>query len=108
MQYERTFFSLLTNQVSHATFCFIYLCNILYRQSTHIRCQTQLVVINRAKCQLLGKQHICVWDGNFYAQGLCKQLGVLDKGGVVRIGCMHYNTTAELDKLFDLFDELLG
>ncbi len=55
----------------------------------------------------LGKQHICVWDGNFYAQGLCKQLGVLNTGGVVRIGCMHYNTTEELDKLFDLFDELV-
>jgi len=49
-----------------------------------------------------------VWDGNFYAQGLCKQLDVLDKGGVVRIGCMHYNTIEELDQLFNLFDELLG
>jgi cysteine desulfurase family protein (TIGR01976 family) len=62
----------------------------------------------RQVSEFLGKQHICVWDGNFYAQGLCKQLNVLDKGGVVRIGCMHYNTVEELDKLFDLFDELLG
>lgn len=62
----------------------------------------------RQVSEFLGKQHICVWDGNFYAQGLCKQLGVLDTGGVVRIGCMHYNTIEELDKLFDLFDELLG
>ena len=61
----------------------------------------------REVSEFLGKQHICVWDGNFYAQGLCEQLGVLDKGGVVRIGCMHYNTTEELDKLFDLFDQLL-
>ncbi|KPH95321.1 cysteine desulfurase [Pseudoalteromonas porphyrae] len=58
----------------------------------------------REVSEFLGKQHICVWDGNFYAQGLCKQLGVLDSGGVVRIGCMHYNTIEELDKLFDLFD----
>ncbi|KPH65253.1 cysteine desulfurase-like protein [Pseudoalteromonas porphyrae] len=61
----------------------------------------------REVSEFLGKQHICVWDGNFYAQGLCKQLGVLDSGGVVRIGCMHYNTIEELDKLFDLFDQLL-
>ncbi|MFY8327956.1 cysteine desulfurase-like protein [Pseudoalteromonas sp. ZZD1] len=61
----------------------------------------------RQVSEFLGKQHICVWDGNFYAQGLCKQLGVLDTGGVVRIGCMHYNTTEELDQLFDLFDELI-
>jgi cysteine desulfurase family protein (TIGR01976 family) len=62
----------------------------------------------RQVSEFLGKEHICVWDGNFYAQGLCEQLGVLDKGGVVRIGCMHYNTIEELDQLFDLFDELLG
>ena len=49
-----------------------------------------------------------MWDGNFYAQGLCKQLGVLESGGVVRIGCMHYNTIEELDKVFDLFDQLLA
>ena len=61
----------------------------------------------RQVSEFLGKQHICVWDGNFYAQGLCEQLGVLDKGGVVRIGCMHYNTIEELDQLFDLFDELI-
>ncbi|NMR27294.1 cysteine desulfurase-like protein [Pseudoalteromonas sp. NEC-BIFX-2020_015] len=61
----------------------------------------------REVSEFLGKQHICVWDGNFYAQGLCKQLGVLDSGGVVRIGCMHYNTIEELDKLFNLFDQLL-
>ena len=61
----------------------------------------------RVVSEFLGKQHICVWDGNFYAQGLCKQLGVLETGGVVRIGCMHYNTIEELDKVFDLFDQLL-
>ena len=62
----------------------------------------------RVVSEFLGKQHICVWDGNFYAQGLCKQLGVLETGGVVRIGCMHYNTIDELDKVFDLFDQLLA
>ncbi|TLX45094.1 cysteine desulfurase-like protein [Pseudoalteromonas phenolica] len=56
----------------------------------------------------LGKQHMCVWDGNFYAQGLCEQLGVMDKGGVVRIGCMHYNTIEELEKLFSAFEALLA
>ena len=62
----------------------------------------------RTVSEFLGKQHLCVWDGNFYAQGLCEQLGVLDSGGVVRIGCMHYNTIEELTTLFDLFDKLLN
>ncbi|MEM0515093.1 cysteine desulfurase-like protein [Pseudoalteromonas sp. YIC-827] len=62
----------------------------------------------RQVSEFLGKQHVCVWDGNFYAQGLCEQLGVMDKGGVVRIGCMHYNSIEEIDRLFALFGELLG
>ncbi|MCF7516186.1 cysteine desulfurase-like protein [Pseudoalteromonas sp. L23] len=62
----------------------------------------------RTVSEFLGKKHMCVWDGNFYAQGLCEQLGVMDKGGVVRIGCMHYNTIEELDSLFDAFSELLA
>ena len=48
----------------------------------------------------LGKQNMCVWNGHFYAIGLCKQLGVLDQGGVIRIGFMHYNSTEEIDQLF--------
>lgn len=62
----------------------------------------------REVSEFLGKQHMCVWDGNFYAQGLCEQLGVMDKGGVVRIGCMHYNTIEELEKLFSAFEALLA
>ncbi|GMM86890.1 cysteine desulfurase-like protein [Pseudoalteromonas sp. MTN2-4] len=62
----------------------------------------------REVSEFLGKQHMCVWDGNFYAQGLCEQLGVMDKGGVVRIGCMHYNTIEELEKLFSAFEALLN
>jgi cysteine desulfurase family protein (TIGR01976 family) len=62
----------------------------------------------REVSEFLGKQHMCVWDGNFYAQGLCEQLGVMDKGGVVRIGCMHYNTIEELEKLFSAFEVLLA
>ncbi|MCF6438615.1 cysteine desulfurase-like protein [Pseudoalteromonas luteoviolacea] len=62
----------------------------------------------RKVSEFLGQHHVCVWDGNFYAQGLCEQLGVMDKGGVVRIGCMHYNTIEELDRLFELFTELLN
>ncbi|RZQ52478.1 cysteine desulfurase-like protein [Pseudoalteromonas phenolica] len=62
----------------------------------------------REVSEFLGKQHMCVWDGNFYAQGLCEQLDVMDKGGVVRIGCMHYNTIEELEKLFSTFETLLA
>ncbi|WBA16640.1 cysteine desulfurase-like protein [Salinivibrio proteolyticus] len=49
--------------------------------------------------QALGEQNLCVWNGHFYAQGLCEQLDILDKGGVIRIGMMHYNTIDEIDRL---------
>lgn len=49
----------------------------------------------------LGKHNICVWHGHFYAQGLCEQLELMNNGGVIRIGCMHYNTLDEIDTLFD-------
>jgi len=55
----------------------------------------------------LGKQNMCVWNGHFYAQGLCEQLGVIDDGGVIRIGLMHYNTVEEIDQLFNALDPFL-
>jgi selenocysteine lyase/cysteine desulfurase len=42
-----------------------------------------------------------VWDGDFYATGLIERLGLLESGGVVRIGLTHYNTTAEVDRLVE-------
>ncbi|HEY7130905.1 MAG TPA: cysteine desulfurase-like protein [Candidatus Limnocylindrales bacterium] len=55
----------------------------------------------RAIAEALGAQGIAVWDGDFYATGLIERLGLLDRGGVVRIGLTHYNTAAEVDRLVD-------
>jgi cysteine desulfurase family protein (TIGR01976 family) len=49
----------------------------------------------------LGAEGIAVWDGDFYATGLIKRLGLADRGGVVRIGLTHYNTAAEVDRLVE-------
>ncbi len=54
----------------------------------------------------LGEHNICVWNGHFYALGLVRQLGLEHNGGVVRIGFMHYNTKAEIDKLFEVLSSL--
>jgi cysteine desulfurase family protein (TIGR01976 family) len=56
---------------------------------------------------VLGKQQMCVWNGHFYAIGLCQQLGVLDQGGVIRIGFMHYNSVQEIDQLFIALEPFL-
>jgi cysteine desulfurase family protein (TIGR01976 family) len=49
----------------------------------------------------LGDRGIFTWDGNFYALNLSERLGVESKGGVLRVGFVHYNTATEVDRLLD-------
>ena len=53
----------------------------------------------RAAAEVLGRQGITAWDGDFYATGLIERLGLAPTGGVLRIGLTHYNTTEEIDRL---------
>jgi cysteine desulfurase family protein (TIGR01976 family) len=45
----------------------------------------------------LGEHEIYVWDGNYYAQAVMERLGFEGKGGLVRVGPVHYNTVNEID-----------
>jgi cysteine desulfurase family protein (TIGR01976 family) len=54
----------------------------------------------------LAARHIFVWSGNMYALGLTERLGVEDRGGLLRIGLIHYNTAEEIDCLLQALDEL--
>lgn len=49
----------------------------------------------------LGGQGIFVWSGDYYAVEIMKALGKADTGGLVRIGFVHYNTTAEVDRILE-------
>jgi cysteine desulfurase family protein (TIGR01976 family) len=53
----------------------------------------------RQLAEKLGEQGIFVWDGNYYALNLTERLGVEQDGGMLRIGLVHYNTAAEVDRL---------
>ncbi len=53
----------------------------------------------REVTECLGRQGICTWDGNYYAVELMRRLGLQDTGGAVRVGLVHYNTAAEVDRL---------
>lgn len=46
----------------------------------------------------LGSAGIFVWDGHYYALEVMRSLGLLESGGLVRIGFVHYNTTDEVDR----------
>ncbi|MBE9170087.1 cysteine desulfurase-like protein [Pleurocapsales cyanobacterium LEGE 06147] len=54
----------------------------------------------------LGDRAIFTWHGNFYALGLTEKLGVESKGGLLRIGLVHYNTVEEIDRLLEVVKTL--
>jgi cysteine desulfurase family protein (TIGR01976 family) len=62
----------------------------------------------RRVAQALASRGIFVWDGDFYAQALIERLGLYASGGVVRIGFVHYNTAAEVDRLLEALDGITG
>ncbi|NLS11363.1 cysteine desulfurase-like protein [Vibrio sp. SM6] len=55
----------------------------------------------------LGQRQICTGSGHFYAPDVIDVIGLSQKGGVLRIGCMHYNTLEEISQLFDVLELLL-
>lgn len=49
-----------------------------------------------------------VWDGNYYALAVTERLGLEDKGGMVRVGPVHYNTVDEIKRLGVALDKIAG
>lgn len=50
----------------------------------------------RTVAEKLAGSEIFVWDGNYYALQISEQLGLEEKGGMVRVGPVHYNTVDEV------------
>lgn len=48
--------------------------------------------------QALTAQNIFLWSGHNYAIEPATALGLMEAGGVVRVGPVHYNTAAEIDE----------
>lgn len=55
----------------------------------------------------LGANGVFVWHGHYYALEVMAHLGVLDSGGLVRIGFVHYNTVNEVDRVLEALAGLL-
>jgi selenocysteine lyase/cysteine desulfurase len=60
----------------------------------------------RTAAEALGAQGIFAWDGDFYATGLIERLGKGESGGVLRLGLVHYNTAAEVDRVVEAIDRI--
>ncbi len=54
----------------------------------------------------LATRGLYVWAGHYYAVNVMERLGVLDEGGLVRIGFCHYNTIEEVDRAVEALSEL--
>jgi cysteine desulfurase family protein (TIGR01976 family) len=54
----------------------------------------------------LGDEGIFVWSGHYYALEVMERLDLLDRGGAVRIGFVHYNTIEEVDRALDALGRL--
>jgi len=55
----------------------------------------------------LAAEGIQVWDGHNYGLEANRRLGILDSGGGVRIGPVHYNTIGEIDRVVESLHRLL-
>jgi len=57
---------------------------------------TQQGIAPRALAERLGREGFYVWDGNYYALAVTERLDLEDKGGMLRVGAVHYNTKDEI------------
>ena len=48
-------------------------------------------------CAHLAKKNICAWDGHFYAIRTIEVLGLLEKGGITRLGISVYNRSQDIE-----------
>ncbi len=58
-------------------------------------------------CNQLATQNICAWDGHFFAIRPIEVLGLLEKGGVTRMGISVYNTEEEVERVLEVVKGLV-
>ena len=58
--------------------------------------------------EALAGRNIFVWNGHNYGLEPAKALGLLESGGVVRIGIVHYNTSGEIDTTLNALEDILN
>ena len=62
----------------------------------------------RAAAEALGREGVFVWDGDFYATSLIERLGKAESGGILRLGLVHYNTAAEVDRTLGALERIVA
>ncbi len=62
----------------------------------------------RQLAERLGQERIFTWDGNYYAINVTERLGLEDKGGMLRVGPVHYNTLEEVNRLGQVLGKIVA
>lgn len=57
-------------------------------------------------CERLAEKNICAWSGHFYAIHAIEVLGLLEKGGVTRLGVSVYNTETEINTTIETIKKI--
>jgi cysteine desulfurase family protein (TIGR01976 family) len=55
----------------------------------------------RRLAERLDQEGFFAWDGNYYALAVTQRLELEDKGGMLRVGAVHYNTLDEIARFGD-------
>jgi cysteine desulfurase family protein (TIGR01976 family) len=71
--------------------------------STRARAPTVSITLDTVTAgeaaEALGREGICVWDGNFYAARAVDVLGLTERGGLLRTGVSMYSSREDLERL---------
>ena len=62
----------------------------------------------QALAKAFAERNMFVWSGHNYAVEPVTVMGLMDKGGVLRVGLAHYNTEAEVDSFLAALDQIKG
>jgi cysteine desulfurase family protein (TIGR01976 family) len=54
----------------------------------------------------LNDANIFAWSGNFYALAVTERLGLEGRGGLLRVGLVHYNTAEEVDYFLGVLGDM--
>lgn len=62
----------------------------------------------QALAKAFAERNMFVWSGHNYAIEPVTVMGLIDQGGVLRVGLAHYNSEAEVDGFLAALDEIKG
>ncbi|GAB4579473.1 MAG: cysteine desulfurase-like protein [Anaerolineales bacterium] len=109
-EYELSISKAVVDVLENLPGCRIY--GITDRNRLHERVPTFSFTLEgqhpRAVAECLAAENIYVWDGNYYALAVTERLGLEGKGGMVRVGPVHYNTVEEVMKLAEVLGKIVA